>query len=81
MPLYFFDVIDDGVLSRDEFGMELVSFEEARDQAISLLPELAREQLPNGETHVFACEVRNGEDRVLYRGCLTYTGERFPPEG
>ena len=75
MPLYFFDVIDDEVISRDEFGIELAGLDEARDQAIVLLPDIARDELPGGERRVFACWVRDDRDRVVYRGSLTYQGE------
>ena len=76
MPLYFFDVVDNGVVSRDEFGVELTGFDEARGEAIVLLPDIARDELPDGERHVFACWVRDERDRVVYRGTLTYQGER-----
>ena len=73
MPLYFFDVIDNGVLNRE-------GFHEARDQAIVLLPDIARDELPDGERHTFACWVRDERDRVIYRGTLTYEGERSVPD-
>lgn len=78
MPHYFFDVTDNGTLNRDEFGLDLVDFEEARDQAIVLLPDMARDGLPDGELHVFMCTVREGEDRVVYRCTLTFQGGRPP---
>lgn len=80
MPLYFFDIIDDGHLSRDDFGLELVDFDEARDQAVVLLPDIARDELLGGELHVFICEVRDADNRVVYRGNLTYKGERIGPD-
>ena len=76
MPLYFFDVIDNGVLNRDEFGVDLEGFQDARDQAIALLPDIARAELPDGERHTFACWVRDERGRVIYRGTLTYEGEQ-----
>ena len=79
MPLYFFDIIDDGAVNRDEFGVELKGHDEARDQAIGLLPDLAREELPNGEHHVFACSVRDERDRIVYEGKLTFRGVWHPP--
>ena len=76
MPLYFFDLIDGGVTNRDEFGVDLSGFDEARDQAGALLPDIARDELPDGELHTFACWVRDERDRVIYKGTLTYHGER-----
>ena len=72
MPFYYFDIIEDGVLSRDEFGVELASFEEARDQAQALLPDIARAGMPSRDQSTFACEVREETRGVVYRGSLTY---------
>lgn len=74
MPFYYFDIIDNSVFSRDEFGLELHSFEKAREQAQVLLPDIARSELPDGEKHTFVCEVREGERGIVYRGRLVYQG-------
>lgn len=79
MPLYYFDIGDNGVIDRDEYGVEMAGFEEARDQAVLLLPDIANDELPHGERHVFACWVRDERDRVVYRGTLTYRGAWSPP--
>ncbi len=81
MPLYFFDVIDNGVLTRDEFGVELPGVEEARGEAVVLLPDIARDELAGGECHTFACSVRDERDVVVYRGTLTFQGERPDRDG
>lgn len=77
MPLYFFDIYNDGNLASDEFGLELDGFDEARDQAISILPDIARDELPDGEKHDFVCEVRAAEGQMIYRAMLMYRGERL----
>ncbi len=77
MPHYFFDIYSDGKLAPDEFGLELESFDEARDQAISILPDIARDELPDGEKHDFVCEVRAAEGQMVYRAMLMYRGERL----
>ena len=71
MPRYFFDVLDDGRLARDAFGVDLPDIAEVRDHAIGLLPDIARDELPDGERHDFACEVRNDAGRIVYRARLT----------
>ena len=76
MPRYFFDIYSDGKLAADEFGLELDSFDEARDQAISILPDIARDELPDGERHDFVCEGRAAEGQTIYRAMLMYRGER-----
>ena len=40
MPRYYFDVLDAKGLHRDEIGDELKDFEEAREQAQGLLPDI-----------------------------------------
>jgi hypothetical protein len=78
MSRYYFDVRDSSGFHRDEFGEDLDSFEAARMQCQCLLPDIAREELPDGEVHSITCDVRDEADRVVYRGKLTYEGTRFP---
>lgn len=75
MPLYYFDIIDDGICNHDEFGIELADIHEAREQAQALLPDIARTEMPGGENHTFVCEVREEERGVVYRGSLVYHGQ------
>lgn len=74
MPLYYFDVRDAKGFHRDEFGDEFASFDEAREHAQTLLPDIARDDLPDGELHSVSCDVRNETGRTVYRGRLTYEG-------
>lgn len=78
MPRFFFDVRDAKGFHRDETGDDFASFEEARDQAQSLLPDIAREELPDGELHQITCEVRDNTGRVVNRGKLTFEGTKDP---
>ena len=80
MPLYYFDVRDGKGFHRDEFGDEFASYDEAREHAQALLPDIARSELPDGELHVILCDVRDGAGRIVYRGKLTYEGMRSLPE-
>lgn len=77
MPRYFFDISDRAGFHRDEFGDEFDTIEKAREQAQMLLPDIAQEELPDGELHRVACEVRDETGAVIYRGELTYRGHRF----
>jgi hypothetical protein len=77
MARYHFDIHDARGFHRDEFGEEFDGFEEARAQAQCLLPDIAREELPDGELHTVSCEVRDEADRIVYRGRLTFEGTRF----
>ena len=78
MPLYFFDVFDNGVVVTDEFGIELDNVLEARHQAIAILPDMARNELPDGDQHEFKAVVRDQGGHALYVAKLTYCGEWDP---
>ncbi|RYC32396.1 hypothetical protein D3273_08370 [Lichenibacterium minor] len=74
MPLYYIDLYDNEVLARDEFGLELDSLYEAREQAIALLPDMARHGLPDGDSHDYTAVVRCHEGRVRYEVTLSLRG-------
>ena len=78
MPRYFFDVRDGQGLHRDTVGDECQSFDEARAMAQTLLPDIVRSDLPDGELHAVTCDVRDEAGRTVYRGELTYRGVRDP---
>lgn len=73
--MYFFDIEDNGEASRDIFGVELANLYEARDQALSLLPNLARDHAADGEYRMITAVVRCHEGRERYRTTLTVNGE------
>lgn len=84
MPRFYFDITDVHGYHRDDHGDDhgddLGSFEEARQQCQIVLPDIARSELPDGELHIIACDVRDEADRLVYRGRLTYEGTRLRPE-
>ena len=73
MPRYYFDVRDEGGFHHDAVGD---TFEEARDHCQTLLPDIAREELPDGELHIITCDLRDETGRVVYRGKITFEGTR-----
>lgn len=81
MGRYFFDIRDATGMHRDTIGEECENFDEARQQAQSLLPDVIRTQLPDGEYHLVTCDVRDEDDRTVYRGEISYRGTRFPVFG
>lgn len=77
MPLYYFDVRDTRGFHRDEYGDELPSLDEAVAQAQCILPDIVRDELPDGDWHDVSCDVRNDHGYIVYRGELTYRGTRL----
>lgn len=71
MRRYYFDFKDGETLSVDDTGVECSSLEDARFQAIDALPEIAREQLPDGDHRTFEVTVRDDQGRSVLRGALT----------
>ena len=90
MPTYYIDVYDNDEMTGDDDGIELDSLYEARQQAIAILPDLARDKLPDGDRHTFKVVVKCREGRVRYVASLTLNGGwveppayaegEFPPE-
>lgn len=77
MLRYFFDVQDAKGLHRDEFGDEFASPTEAMSQAQAVLGSIFQDEIPDGEDHKAACEIRDEAGVVIYRGELTYQGVRL----
>ena len=75
MPRYFFDVFDGEKLTRDEIGIELAGLEQVRIAAIDALPDIARDELPNGDQRLFSVEARDQENRVVFKASLNFKAE------
>jgi hypothetical protein len=71
MPRYFFDLRDNDKDARDDVGLTFENLKEARDAAIKLLPDVAHEELPDGDRHVFAVRVRDETGRYLFFATLS----------
>ncbi|AWN40762.1 DUF6894 family protein [Methylobacterium durans] len=77
MPRYFFDVHDGGP-DVDDTGTELAGPDEAYAKAKSLLPNIAREDIPKGgDQSTFTVLVRDEDDYPVYSATLTYSGVRL----
>lgn len=80
MPLYFFDIDDGARKSRDTEGTELPDRQALRREAIGILPDIAREELPDGDRRTFTCSVRDQSGAVIFVADLSlragWTGEQ-----
>jgi hypothetical protein len=76
MPLFFFDVADDGDKPRlpDHMGTEHPSQECIPAEAADLLAGIARDHLPNGPNRSFSVSVRDSDSRVIYQATLSFAG-------
>ena len=74
MPHYFFDIDDgNGPPRIDDEGYQLSGIEAAREEAIVVLHELARFQIPVGDRHDCRSTVRDESGRVVFWANLSLT--------
>ncbi len=74
MARYFFDV-HDGALQRDDIGTECATLDDARAQAMQLLPDIARDQARRGgDQHTYMVLVSDEDHRPVYSATLSLTG-------
>jgi hypothetical protein len=76
MPRYYFDVRDGEKLTTDGEGLEMEGFDAARNEAVRSLPELAKDELPDGDSREFEVVVRDDRGPVL-RASLSFAVERL----
>lgn len=77
MPKFFVDFQDGITIHEDDEGSDLLGFEQARNEAVAMLPQVARDELPDGEHREFVATVRDENGVALYRATLTFNGERL----
>ena len=75
MPRYFIDTSDGDTFVHDDEGHDLPDVAAARDVAQAMLPDMAREKLPDGERRTFCAFVRDETSAVIYRVALSLVGE------
>jgi hypothetical protein len=73
MPRYFFDIGDHRLLIHDQPGEELASWQEARDMALAVLPDLGRDALRGDGEHTVFVAIRNESNRVIFKATLVLT--------
>ena len=76
MPLYYFHVTNAGSVTRDGDGTELAGFEEARREAVTALCAIAKDELPDGDSHEFMIDVRDSDGRSVLTVSLSVRVER-----
>ena len=75
MPRYVFDIHDLNGPERDNVGTELPDLTAARREAMRLLPNIARDEVPrDGDHQSFVVLVTDENGRPVYSATLSYTG-------
>ncbi len=75
MPRFFFDTYDGQFLARDEQGQELEDLEAAKAIAQEELPQMAMDELSDGDERVFMVSVRDEAGQVVMRVALSLVVE------
>lgn len=75
MARYYFDIDDGEIETSDDDGLDLDNLNEARDRAIAVLPNIAREVLPDGDRREFVVSVRDDRGDAVFRATLSFRAE------
>ena len=77
MPRYFFDIHDAAKgIERDDDGIELADIEMVRRQAETILPDIARDEIPGGgDQRMYTVLVTDEDGAPVYSASLTYAGQ------
>ena len=70
MRRYFFDIHDGHTLILDETGVDCETEQHVRREAITVLPEIAKDQLPNGAEVCFWVKVRDESGIYVFEASL-----------
>lgn len=90
MPRYFFDIYDGAGTAVDETGVLCNALSEVSDYAVRVLPDIARDELPDGPNRIFWVKVRGEDGEHVYRATLALSsawlvndtdGRHHPGEG
>jgi hypothetical protein len=71
MPRFYFDINDGHRLTHDDKGQHFASREQARVAAIAVLPDIARDEIANGDTRVFSVQVRDDAGGTIFEASLS----------
>jgi hypothetical protein len=74
MEHFYFDIADGQRRTLDEIGTVLPGREQARDTALTALPDLAREGPQLGDRREIIVDVRNATRRLIFTATLTVVG-------
>ncbi|WP_082502839.1 hypothetical protein [Methylobacterium sp. Leaf100] len=75
MPRYHFDIHENGVVERDEVGVECTTLEAAVVQAKRVLPAIAADEVPrDGEHKIYTVVVTDEDGNAVYTAGLSFSG-------
>lgn len=75
MPRFFFDIHDGEEFTPDREGLELDDLEAAKKEAKRTLPEIVKDELPDGDRRDFTVDVKDAAGQILWRVTLSLVVE------
>lgn len=72
---YYFDIHDGEHFTHDDEGLACLSLKAMRDAAIKVLPDIARDELPDGDRRDFTVKVRDESGDYVFRATLSLMAE------
>jgi hypothetical protein len=75
MPRYFFDIHDGDCFTPDYTGVELESIEAVKDEAKKSLPDIVKDELPDGDRRTFVIVVKDEGGHEFWRVTLSLAVE------
>ena len=72
MPRFYIDTSDQERFVRDEEGLEFEDIEAAKNAAVDALPDMARDDLPDGDSRTFIAVVRDIHGRTLVQATMAF---------
>jgi hypothetical protein len=80
MPRFFFDIHDGKNFTPDRQGLDLEGLEAAKEEAKKALPDIVRDEMPDGDRRDFTIDVKDVARRIVWRVTLSLVVEN-PSQG
>ena len=80
MPRFFFDIHDGKNFTPDDVGVELEGLEAAKAEAKKTLPDIVKDEMPDGDRRDFTVIVKDEVGHEVLRVTLSLVVER-PSQG
>ena len=80
MPRFFFDIHDGEAFTPDRQGLELEDLEAAKEEAKKTLPEIVKDEMPDGDRRDFTVDVKDMAGKIVWRVTLSLVVES-PSQG
>ena len=80
MPRFFFDIHDGEAFTPNREGLELEDLEAAKAEAKKTLPEIVKDEMPDGDRRDFTVDVKDIAGQIVWRVTLSLVVES-PSQG